>query len=327
MEQGKVFISSILNRSLEDLTAERNIARQVIESYDFLKPWAFEVAPASFEDLDESYLRNVDDSDIFIVIVGAQATNPVAAEIQRARQRNKPILAFAKRVPSRTPIAQALLESAGTKYAAFDSPEALRASLRDALNHMIVMGLHSLATRSKTPFGQLRHLVERKARVHIKPTIPRFAERDMFSIRELANDVLTVEKESTDEELSIPVSRISDTLFHDSKGETPVLVLDGRLQWLSMIQRWRFFPEKPGADSPLGFSKPSGTSDPSVARLCAELQRKGYTMGWAAEVEIPGKQNGAFQVVYDDDGHYFKIADRVRDLALVAQTPQAATYR
>jgi len=327
MEQGKVFISSILNRAVEDLSAERSIAKEIIESYDFLRAWAFEIAPASFENLDDSYLRNIDDSDIFTVIVGAQASNPVAAEIQRAKQRNKPILAFAKRVANRTPMAQALLESTGTKYAAFGSPEELRASLRDALNHTIVMSLHSLTTRGTTPFGQLRHLVERKARVHIKPTIPRFAERDMFSIRELTNDALTVEKESTDEALSIPASRISDILFHDSKADTPVLVLDGRLQWLSTIQRWRFFPEKPDAASPLGFSKPSVTSDPTAARLCAELQRKGFTMGWAAEAEIPGKQNGAYQVVYDDDGRYFKIEDRVRDLALVAQTPQGVTHR
>jgi hypothetical protein len=57
-EHAKVFISSILNRSVENLIEERNAERKAIDSYPFLRPWAFEIAPASIEELDESYLRH-----------------------------------------------------------------------------------------------------------------------------------------------------------------------------------------------------------------------------------------------------------------------------
>ena len=48
------------------------------------------------QELDESYLRNVDECNILTVSVGSEASNPVAAEVQRAKHLNKPILAFAK---------------------------------------------------------------------------------------------------------------------------------------------------------------------------------------------------------------------------------------
>src|SRR5437588_13113284 len=84
-EQAKVFISSILNPSIENLLDERKTVRRVVDSYRFLRSWAFEDAPASSEDLDESYLRNVEECDIFIVIIGREAKNPVAAEIRPAK--------------------------------------------------------------------------------------------------------------------------------------------------------------------------------------------------------------------------------------------------
>ena len=75
-----------------------------------------------------------------------------------------------------------------------------------------------------------------------------------------------------------------------------------------------------GIERYLGSGLVKGTlNDPRATELITELRRKGYEPGWAHELEIPGKQNPAYQVVYDDDGRYFRIADRVRDLALIAQ--------
>ena len=320
MEQAKVFISSVLNPCLEDLRKERDIARQVVESYGFLRAWAFEKAPASFEDLDESYLRNVDDCDIFTVIVGAEASNPVAAEVQRAKRLNKPILAFAKLVPNRKPMAQMLLESAGTKYANFESTDALRQIVRDAIDHSIVMGLRSLSARSRTPLGELRQFSERKTHVHIKPTIPRFAERHTYYVQEMNQKTAVVVKHSTSESLDIPTARISEILSY-GENEKPTLLLDGRLQYLSTIERWRFFPERPDPASPLGFSRPSTLQDPRAMEVAAQLRTKGYEPGWADELEVPSKQNSDYQVVYDEDGCCFRIADPVRSLILIVQRP------
>ena len=83
MERGKVFISSVLNLEVEDLHKERDTAREVVESYRFLRPWAFEKTPASTDELDESYLKQVDECDLFVLIVGTGSTNPVTAELRR----------------------------------------------------------------------------------------------------------------------------------------------------------------------------------------------------------------------------------------------------
>src|SRR5712692_6350254 len=98
MDFGKIFISSILNPSVEDLRPERNAARDVIDSFGFLKAWAFETAPASTENLDESYLRHVEECDVFILILGVKVTAPVNAEWLRAKKLKKPTLVFVKSV-------------------------------------------------------------------------------------------------------------------------------------------------------------------------------------------------------------------------------------
>jgi Domain of unknown function (DUF4062) len=306
MEKAKVFISSVLNRSVEDLREERDAVKEVVESYGFLTAWAFEKAPASFEDLDESYLRNVDECDIFTLIVGAEASNPVTAEVQRAKQQNKRILAFAKKVSSRKPMAQMLLDGTGTKYASFETQDKLRDVVRDAIDHAVVMGLRSLSFRTKSPMGELKQLAEKKTQLHIKPAIPRFAERDVFNIEEMNAKTVVVAKHSTAESLEIPTGRISEILFF---GDMPSLILDGRLQWVSTIERWRFFPEKPEERSALGFSKLSTPQDPHAETLANKLRSKGYQPGWAAEVEVPSKQSPSYQVVYDEDGHFFRIAE------------------
>jgi hypothetical protein len=317
-EQANVFISSILNVSLEDLLQERRVIREVVESHRFLKAWAFEKAPASFEDLDESYLRNVDECDIFVVIVGAEASNPVAAEVQRAKQKNKPILIFAKAVSNRKPMAQMLLDNAGRKYAPFKTIDELQHAVRDAIDHALVLGVRSLSATGRTPISDLRHLEEKKTHFHIQPMVPAFPAEHKFDIKDLSQKTATVSLHSSDESIAIPVSRISEVLSY-GEGQTPVLTLDGRLQWVTTIQRWRFFPEKHERLSPLGLYKPSTTNDRRAVELCNRFRAQGFEPGWTYEAEVPSKLSATYQPVYDDDGLYFRIADRPDNLVLIIQ--------
>jgi hypothetical protein len=318
VEQAKVFISSILKVSLEDLRAERKVVREVVESHPFLRAWAFEKAPASFEDLDESYLRNVDDCDIFVVIVGSEASNPVAAEVQRAKQRNKPILAFARACTNRKPIAQMLLDTTGTKYANFQSAEELRHAIGDAINHALVLGVRSLSGIPQTLSGELRQLKDKGTHFYIKPMIPALDARRRFHIENLDQRAITVRHHATDESIQIPVSRVSE-IINVGESDPPTLLLEGRLQWVTTIQRWRFLPETPETGTTLGFCKQSGTNDPRVLELCDQFRAKGFEPGWAAESELPGRLSADFQLVYDDDGLYFRIPDRLQTLALVVK--------
>ena len=322
-EQAKVFISSILNPSLENLLDERKTVRRVVDSYRFLRPWAFESAPASSEALDESYLRNVEECDIFIVIIGREASNPVAAEIQRAKHKNKHILAFAKRVSNRTPTADAILDSVGRKYASFDHCEDLEQAVRDALDLVLFLGLRNRTTSAGADslLGQLRELNDNKVIFRIQPMTPSFQGEYQFHVDSLDQQSLTVHLHSTRESIAIPVSRVCEIL-HFGEGQIPILMLNGRLQWFTKIQRWRFLAEKVRDDeAPLGLHKPSRLDDKRAAELSAYFQQRQFQPGWVYEGDVPIKMNAAFQPVYDDDGRYFRIQDRPDNLVLVVQKP------
>src|SRR5260370_36506924 len=148
MDFGKVFISSILNTSIEDLRPERLAVREVVESFGFLKPWAFETSPASAENLDQSYLRHVEECDAFVIILGAKVTPPVNAEWLRAKKLKKPILAFVKSVSDRTPEVDDVLDALNKKYAPFKTTEELKEASRLALEQTIVLWLRPLSTKS-----------------------------------------------------------------------------------------------------------------------------------------------------------------------------------
>jgi len=62
---------------------------------------------------------------------------------------------------------------------------------------------------------------------------------------------VTFEKDSNDETITIPVQRIEDVL---DLGPTvsPTVSLAGRLQWITLGQRWDFLPDKPPADDVMG---------------------------------------------------------------------------
>lgn len=103
--------------------------------------------------------------------------------------------------------------------------------------------------------------------------------------------------------------------------ETPILVLHGRLQWITTIQRWRFRQEEPDGDSLLGIHKDTTTSDPRAKEIVEQLRKHDFQAGWAYEHEVPGKINAAYQPVYDEDGRYFRCIDRPHNLVLIVQRP------
>jgi hypothetical protein len=117
MNAFKVFISSIMNTTIEDLGAERMAARTVIERFaPITVAWAFEAEPASTKPLLEFYLGAAKECDLFLLILGEHATKPVRDEVQVACDYSKPMLVFCKDVAARQPEALGLLRSFDLKY-------------------------------------------------------------------------------------------------------------------------------------------------------------------------------------------------------------------
>src|SRR5579862_1700633 len=120
MQPYRVFISSIMNPAIEDLAAERQVARAAVERFaPVTVAWAFEAEPASPKPLLDFYLDGVKTCDSFLLILGQHVTPPVRQELQVAQDYRKPMLVFCKQVPERAPDTQELLRTIDVKYDPF----------------------------------------------------------------------------------------------------------------------------------------------------------------------------------------------------------------
>jgi len=88
----KVFVSSVMS----ELTDERETIADAIRKLLITKPWLFEQSPPSSNSAEETYLNQVKQADIFILIIGRRISDAVIKEYETAKSANKPILAFIK---------------------------------------------------------------------------------------------------------------------------------------------------------------------------------------------------------------------------------------
>ena len=130
-----IFVSSVMNKKLENLEAERNIARVAIEDVGFARPWLFEETPASSERLSDLLLKKVERSDLFIIILGMHITDNVILEYQAALKSGVPHLIFLKGGVNRAEKTEEFIKQINIKYKEFwnlnDLREQITASLID----------------------------------------------------------------------------------------------------------------------------------------------------------------------------------------------------
>ncbi len=127
-----VFVSSVMK--VEDLKAERKACVAAIDSLPLTRSWAFEFSPASTDSAEDTYLEKVDQCDIFILILGAELTDPTEREYERAVGRGKPRLVFVKKAEKRTErAADWLRERQDVKWARFDDATDLAQQVRVAV--------------------------------------------------------------------------------------------------------------------------------------------------------------------------------------------------
>ena len=309
MEPYRVFISSIMNRSVEDLFAEREAARSAVEHYaPITTPWVFEAEPASPKPPPDFYINGVKNSDLFVLIIGQRLTKPVRNEYDTARDHGKPMLVFAKTVVSREPDAEQMLRSANVKYDAFINAAELREKARSALeNHILtlVRGDGEESARPGDRPAQRRAYAQKCTPLKILPMVPAW-EHNSFRVKAVESGVITFEKYSNRQDLAVPAQRIED-LLSGGPGESPTVLLNGRLQWITMPPVWRFFPDKPPPNDTtgLGFGKERPRNDPGVSaqvRSCC---------GWSLPANIAARLREGCEVFYDEDGKYLSSAGQV----------------
>jgi hypothetical protein len=127
-----------------------------------------------------------------------------------------------------------------------------------------------------------------------------------FHVRSVESGVVTLEKDSNQQTLTVPAQRVEDVLAGGSE-ETPMLLLNGRLQWITVPGIWRFFPEKPlpGDAARLGFAKERARNDPGVPPQIAAR------CGWSLPVHVHSHLAEGRAVFYDEDGNYITSAGQI----------------
>jgi hypothetical protein len=128
-----VFVSSVMNKEVEDMGAERQMARVGIEDVGFTRSWLFEDTPASSEPLPKHFLTMVKRSDFFVLILGKHITNNVKQEYQTAKKSGIKCLVFLKAESKRSEETMRFIERIRVKYKEFLNPNELRTQVSASL--------------------------------------------------------------------------------------------------------------------------------------------------------------------------------------------------
>lgn len=164
VEKIRVFVSSVINKEVDDLEAERAIIIDTIQEYRATSPWGFEYMPASDMSAEEFCLRGVRDCHLFFLLLGKQVTNPVIKEYEEASQRRKPLFVFI-RGNERMPCAEELYQriKGKSKYANFNDKKELPVLVANTLTGFLRRLVEDYQTQLKE-FTVFKPLIDEKTR-------------------------------------------------------------------------------------------------------------------------------------------------------------------
>lgn len=133
-EMRQVFIASLI--TAEDFHRERNAAHKAVIELR-LRPWAFEIdLPATPGVAEKLCLAEIDNSDVFILILGTECSAVLGREYYRALQQRKHILVYRKGSDHKAyePASKFLRKVKLTHvYRPFKSPAGLSKEIRESL--------------------------------------------------------------------------------------------------------------------------------------------------------------------------------------------------
>jgi hypothetical protein len=101
------FISSVMT---PDFASVREQVAEAVEQANNIVPWAFEMSPASSEDVIEGYLEKVRSAAFVILLVSESTSDPVINEVDEALAAGRRLLVFALPTEDRDERTQALLK-------------------------------------------------------------------------------------------------------------------------------------------------------------------------------------------------------------------------
>ncbi|HEV2424031.1 MAG TPA: hypothetical protein VGZ29_04295 [Terriglobia bacterium] len=173
--------------------------------------------------------------------------------------------------------------------------------------------------RGDSPFSGLKP----GDRIQVHPSIPRHNEHREYQIQRLEAGRIVLRERLADQPLSIPAASVAKV--HSARGPKPaLLVLKGRLQWITATRQWMVLPEQPPADSEHGLHKLASSSDDHVVEVIERLGQQGYSAWWVPVDEVREFLIQGGEIIYDADGRYLRTRDQRSEWILLARRPEAA---
>jgi tetratricopeptide (TPR) repeat protein len=151
----------------------------------------------------------------------------------------------------------------------------------------------------------LQFLVESKGHVIVTPIVPQSSAQDYFQVQQIDLEILLLFKTSNEQTVEIPLRRVIEIL-PNANNDPAVLELSGRLQFLTLAKRWKFFPETVPSDSDYGLGKASSPEDLQSRGIYAQLDQKQIPYCWDSKNNLSGRLAKGWMIFYDDDGRYLR---------------------
>jgi hypothetical protein len=151
-------------------------------------------------------------------------------------------------------------------------------------------------------------------RTRIGAIVPREFERAEWILRSNSGSCCVFEKPGSMAHVEIPLSFIENVHHFDA---APAIVqLRGRLQWISVRQRWELLSEKPpsGIRDEHGFSKYVDFNYPTRMRYQGAF-------AWCTEDRLSQCLSQGRFIFYDEDGKYLRVHGPDIDQILVSDRP------
>jgi formylglycine-generating enzyme required for sulfatase activity len=156
-----VFISSMIGPLWDERAAVEEAIRTGIP---LARTWVFERAPASSEEIAESYLARVRECDVYLLILSDDVSDPVKDEYRTAVECEKPRLCFVQEGVERTEALEEFLPTlqADVKYATFSDEEGLRREVLQAMRLELVRGYRAYHLEARE-IKDMKRLLEQSA--------------------------------------------------------------------------------------------------------------------------------------------------------------------
>jgi hypothetical protein len=156
------------------------------------------------------------------------------------------------------------------------------------------------------------------ARLLVRPAIPRSAEEHEYRVHHVDLDCALIQQRTSDPPLSISSNAVAQ--LHFSADHSPSLVvLKGRMQWITASGKWALLPEQPPSDSEFGLDKLANPDDPQVVHFVNQLRERGYSPWWVPKESMHELLAQGAEIIYDKDGRYFRARDQRSEWILLGK--------